>query len=138
VGIIVLATRAPGRSAASVSWQSRAAHAYEKGGALDGAVRATEREGAFLERDGPRWHDIQRRADDLTEALYSLRETALTEERRAQVADALASLQSVRYAMDAQRGPGGAGAQQSGALHSRLLALESSLNAFRMPGDRLR
>lgn len=111
-----------------MNWRSRASHAYEQGGAFDGAVREGERQGAFLDPDGARWHDIQHRADDLTEALYILRETAPTGRRRAQVADALASLQAVRYGLDAQRAPDGAGAQQNGTLHSRLIALESLLN----------
>ena len=137
VGIIVLAARSPGRSDEAVNWRSRAAHTYQQGGAFDSAVREGEHQGAFLDRDGARWHDIEHRAHDLTEALYILRETALTEGRRAQVDDALASLQAVRYALDAEGAPGGATAQQSETLHSRLLALESSLNALRVPDDPL-
>lgn len=138
VGIIVLATRSPGSSAAAVNWRVRAADAYKEGGHFDSAVREGERQGAFLDPDGAAWHHIQHRADNLTEALYILRETARTEGRRAQVADALAALQAVRYALDAERAQGRAGAQQSGALHSGLLALESSLNALRVADDPLR
>ena len=137
VGIIVLATRSPGSSAAAVNWRVRAADAYKEGGHFDSAVREGERQGAFLDPDGARWHDIQHRADNLTEALYILRETARTEGRRAQVADALAALQSVRYALDAERAQGRAGEQQSGAIRSGLLALESSLNAMRAGDDPL-
>jgi hypothetical protein len=138
VGIIVLATRSPGRSAAAVNWRVRAADAYKEGGHFDSAVREGEYQGAFLDPDSARWHDIQHRADNLTQALYILRETATTEGSRAQVADALAALQAVRYALDAERTQGRAGAQQSGALHSGLAALESSLNALRVPDDPLR
>ncbi len=138
VGIIVLATRSPGSSAAAVNWRVRAADAYKEGGHFDSAVREGERQGAFLDPDGAAWHHIQNRADNLTEALYILRETARTEGRRAQVADALAALQAVRRALDAQSAPGGAAARQSGALHSGLLALESSLNALRVADDPLR
>ena len=139
LGIILWATRGPSRSsAAAASWRSRATDAYATGAALDGAVRAAERRGAPTEGTGGRWSDIQRRADDLTQRLYAMRETAPTEERRGQVADALAALQGVRYAVDAQRAPGGAGAQQSGPLHARLSDLESALNELRMPDDRLR
>jgi hypothetical protein len=53
------------------------------------------------------------------------------------VEDALAALQAVRYALDAEVAPGAAGAQQSGTLNSRLLALESSLNALRVPNGPL-
>lgn len=139
LGIIFFATRGPSRSSvAAASWRSRAEDAYAAGGALDRAVRAAERQGAFTEGNSARWHDIQRHADDLTQRLYAMRETAPNEERRGQVADALAALQGVRYAVDAQRAPGGAGAQQSGPLHARLLDLESSLNELRLPDDPIR
>jgi hypothetical protein len=138
VVVIVLATRSPGRSDEAVLWRSRVAHTYEQGGTFDRAVREGERQGAFLDRDGASWQHIQHRADDLTQALYVLREEARTAGRRAQVDDALTSLQAVRYALDAEGAPGGATAQQSGVLHSRLAALESSLNALRVPEDPLR
>ena len=138
VVIIVLATRSPGGSDQAVLWRSRTAHTYEQGGAFDSAVREGERQGAYLDPDGAAWHHIQNRAHDLTEALYILREEARTEGQRAQVEDALAALQAVRYALDAQVAPGAAGAQQSGTLNSRLAALESSLNALRVPNDPLR
>ena len=139
LGIIYFATRGPSRSSvAAASWRSRAEDAYAAGAALDRAVRSAERQGAFTEGTSARWYDIQRYADDLTQRLYAMRETAPNEERRGQVADALAALQGVRYAVDAQRAPGGAGAQQSGPLHARLLDLESSLNELRLPDDPIR
>jgi hypothetical protein len=137
VGIIVLATRSPGRSDQAVLWRSRTAHTYEQAGAFDSAVREGEHQGAYLDRDGAAWHHIQNRAHDLTEALYILREEARTEGQRAQVEDALAALQAVRYALDAEGAPGAASAQQSETLHARLAALESSLNALRVPNDPL-
>jgi hypothetical protein len=137
VVIIVLATRSPGGSDQAVLWRSRTAHTYEQGGAFDSAVREGEHQGAYLDPDGAAWHHIQNRAHNLTEALYILREEARTEGQRAQVEDALAALQAVRYALDAQVAPGAAGAQQSETLHARLAALESSLNALRVPNDPL-
>jgi len=130
--IIVLATRSPGGSDEAVLWRSRTEHTYEQGGAFDRAVREGQRQGAFLDPDGAAWHHIQNRAHDLSEALYVLREEARTERQSAQVEDALAALQAVRYALDAEVAPGAAGAQQSGTLDSRLRALESSLNALRV------
>jgi hypothetical protein len=135
--IIVLATRSPGGSDEAVLWRSRTAHTYEQGGAFDSAVREGERQGAYLDRNGAAWHHIQNRAHDLTEALYILREEALTEGQRAQVEDALAAMQAVRYALDAEGAPGAASAQQSETLHARLAALESSLNALRVPNGPL-
>ena len=140
LGIILLATRSPGRarsSAAVDSWHSRAVNVYAKGAALDGAVRAAERHGVFTEAAGARWADLQRRADDLTEALYTMRETAPTEHRRVQVENAILSLRDLRDALDAQRSPGDAGSLRGGVISSRLSAVESSLNALRIPDDRL-
>jgi hypothetical protein len=140
LGIILLATRSPARgrpSAAAASWRSRAVDAYAKGAAFDGAVRAAERQGVSTEAASIRWADLQRRADDLTEALYTMRETAPTEHRRIQVENAILSLRAVRDAMDAQRSPGEASSQQGGVLRSRLSALESSLNALRVPDNPL-
>ncbi len=137
VVIIVLATRSPGGSDEAVLWRSRTGHTYEQGGAFDSAVREGERQGAYLDRNGAAWHHIQNRAHDLTEALYILREEALTEGQRAQVEDALAAMQAVRYALDAEGAPGAASAQQSETLHARLAALESSLNALRVPNGPL-
>ena len=133
--IIVLATRSPGRSDEAVLWRSRTEHTYEQGGAFDSAVREGQRQGAFRDPDGAAWHHIQNRAHDLTEALYVLREEARTERQSAQVEDALSALQAVRYALDAEVASGAAGAQQSGTLDSRLRALESSLNALRVPDN---
>jgi hypothetical protein len=137
VVIIVLATRSPGGSDEAVLWRSRTGHTYEQGAAFDTAVREGERQGAYLDRDGAAWHHIQNRAHDLTEALYILREEARTEGQRTQVEDALAAMQAVRYALDAEGAPGAASAQQSETLHARLAALESSLNALRVPNGPL-
>lgn len=139
LGIILLATRSPARarpSAAGAGWRPRAVDVYAKGAAFDGAVRAAERQGVFTEAAGIRWADLQRRADDLTEALYALRETAPTEHRRVQVENAILSLRAVRDTMDAQRSSGGASSPQGGVLHARLSDLESSLNTLRVPDDR--
>jgi hypothetical protein len=100
-------------------------------------VRAAERQGVFADTASVGWVDLERRADDLTETLYTIRETAPSEHRRVQVERAILSLRAVRDAMDAQRSPGGAGSQPSAVLRSRLSALESSLNALRVPDDRL-
>src|SRR5580658_7704978 len=92
------------RSAAAGSWRSRVIDAYAKGSALHDAMSVAETPGALGAYDaGARWADIQRRADDLTQTLYALREAAPDDESRARVADVLVSLQAVRSAMDAER-----------------------------------
>ena len=61
-----------------------------------------------------RWSDIQRRADDLAQTLYALREEVPQHSPDgARIADTLASLQAVRSAMDAERAPGGASLEQA-------------------------
>ena len=80
---------------------------------------------------GARWADIQRRADDLNQELYALRETAPGETERLQVADALAALHAVRSAMDAERAAGAAGPDPR--VPGLLQAFEASLRALRSP-----
>jgi hypothetical protein len=140
LGIILLATRSPARRrspAETSNWHSRAVDAYAKGAAFDGAVRTAERLDVSTEAAGIHWADLRRRADDLTEVLYAMRETAPTEHRRDQVENAILSLRAVRDAFEAQRPPGGASSGQGGVLRSQLSALESALNALRSPDDRL-
>jgi hypothetical protein len=72
-GWIVHASRR--RSATAAGWQSRLIDAYAKGSALHDAMAVAESPGQFAAPDAAgRWTDIQRRADDLTQELYSLRE----------------------------------------------------------------
>jgi hypothetical protein len=123
------------RSAAAGSWRSRVIDAYAKGSALHDAMSVAETPGALGAYDaGARWSDIQRRADDLAQTLYALREAAPDDEGRARVADVLVSLQAVRSAMDAERAPGGAGARQAEVARERLAFFEMSLRALR-PSD---
>jgi hypothetical protein len=133
VGLIVLIVRSAGRrSAAAAGWQSRIIDAYAQGSALHDAMSVAEAPGALAAGDAAaRWGDIQRRSDDLAQTLYALRESAPDEENRARAADALASLQAVRSAMDAERAPGGAGAEYAEVVRSRLRTFEASLRALR-------
>ena len=55
------------------------------------------------------------------------------EESRGAVADVLASLQAVRSAMDAERMPGRADAQQAEVARERLALFEVSLRSLRGP-----
>jgi len=133
VGLIVLIVRSAGRrSATAAGWQSRIIDAYAQGSALHDAMSVAETPGALAAGDAAaRWGDIQRRSDDLAQTLYALRESAPDEENRARAADALASLQAVRSAMDAERAPGGAGAEYAEVVRSRLRTFEASLRALR-------
>lgn len=120
------------RSAATAGWQSRLIDAYAKGSALHDAMVVAEAQGDLASSDArARWYDIQRRADDLAQTLYALREAAPDPEDQAGIGDVLASLQAVRSAMDAERAPGGARQELAEVVRRRLYAFESSLRALR-------
>jgi hypothetical protein len=133
IGLILLIVRLVGRhSAAAAGWRSKVIDVYAKGSALYDAMSVAETPGALAANDAAaRWYDIQRRADDLAQNLYRLRETAPNEDDRGRVADVLATLQAARSAMDAERAPGGAGPQQAEIARRRLLDFEASLRALR-------
>lgn len=140
IGLIVLISRASRRrSRAGGDWQARVIDAYAKGSALHDAMSVAEAPGALYAADaGARWSDIQRRADDLTQTLYALREAAPDDRSRALISDLLTSLQVVRSAMDAERAAGtGAGEQQAQVARSRLSSFEASLRALRNPDERV-
>jgi len=129
-GWIVHASRR--RSATAAGWQSRLIDAYAKGSALHDAMAVAESPGQFWAPDAAgRWTDIQRRADDLTQELYSLREAVPDDGDRARIADTLVSLQAARSAMDAERAPGGPDPQQAEVVRGRLDSFEMSLRALR-------
>jgi hypothetical protein len=132
-GLIALIARSGRRrSAAAAGWRSRLIDAYAKGSALHDAMSVAEAPGEFASPNAAaRWADIQRRADDLTQTLYSLREAVPDEDDRARIADTLASLQAVRSAMSAERAPGGADPRQAEVVRSRLYSFEMSLRALR-------
>jgi hypothetical protein len=129
-GWIVHASRR--RSATAAGWQSRLIDAYAKGSALHDAMAVAESPGQFAAPDAAgRWTDIQRRADDLTQELYSLREAVPDDGDRARIADTLVSLQAARSAMDAERAPGGPDPRQAEVVRGRLDSFEMSLRALR-------
>ena len=139
LGVLILAgliawivTSGRRRSAATAGWRSRLIDAYAKGSALHDAMVVAEAQGDLASSDArARWYDIQRRADDLAQTLYALREAAPDPEDQAGIGDVLASLQAVRSAMDAERAPGGARQEMAEVVRRRLYAFESSLRALR-------
>ncbi len=118
-----------------------AADVFAKGSALHDAVYAASLPGPSGRGGWPgqsgagnasaRWADIQRRADDLTQTLYALREAAPTEDERARVDDVLASLQALRSAT--QTGDVSTGGLYSGNLQTRLQYFQAALQALREP-----
>ena len=126
-----------GSATAAADWRSRLVDAYAQGSALRDAMSVAETPGAMTAADaGTRWADIQRRADDLAQTLYALRESVPDPADQMRIADTLASLQAARSAMDAERVPGGAGPWQAEVVRGRLDAFESSLQALRADDQR--
>jgi hypothetical protein len=124
------------RSAHAAGQRSRLIDAYAKGSALHDAMSVAEAPGALVAPDArARWADIQRRADDLAQTLYGLRETVQDPADQARIADVLVSLQAVRSAMDAERTPGGASPNQAEVVRSRLYAFDLSVRALRGSGQ---
>jgi len=119
-------------------WRSRAIDAYAKGSALYDAMRLAEAPGALVAADAAaRWADIQRRADDLAQALYAMREAAPDEDKRMRTADVLAALQGVRSAMAAERGTDVSQVPPPDLVRSRLASFGASLQALREPDDKM-
>jgi hypothetical protein len=133
IAVMWLIIRSSGRrSAKATGWRSSVIDAYAKGSALLDAMSVAEGPGALGAADsGARWTDIQRRAADLAQVLYRLRESAPDEDARMQVADVLGSLQAVRSAMTAERAPEGAPPGQAQVVRSRLFAFDSALRRLR-------
>ncbi len=131
---VLIARRSGRRSATTADWRSRTIDAYARGSALYDAMSAAEAPGALAAADAPaRWADIQRRADDLTQELYALRESARGELNRGRVEDVLGSLQAVRSAMAAERGQAGVGPPQSGRVYALLRDFAVRLRELRDP-----
>ena len=144
LGIILLATRSPGRSPGggtpaatrpppmpTSGWHAKVTEVYSEGASLDHAVRAVARQDAFT--DAALFSDLQRRIYHLTETLYGMRDTAPTQTRRAQVVNALLTLEAVTDLVNARRTPEGASSPQGMGVNSRLAAMESALNDLRVP-----
>ena len=134
VGLITLIVQSGRHRAARMrTWRAMVASAFAKGAALHDAVSAAGLPGAYgAGNGGGRWADIQRRADDLTQTLYGLREAAPGEQERARVDDALATLYALRTATQTgSTSP--AGGPDAGALRARLRDFEAALQALRDP-----
>jgi hypothetical protein len=138
IGIIVaviVARRSGRQSAVAGSWRPRVIDAYAKGAALYDAISVAERPSELAGEDrSARWYDIQHRMDDLTQELYSMRESAPDEDERARVSDVLGTLQALRSAMEAERAPGAvAASEHAEVVRSRMFAFDSALQALRPP-----
>ena len=134
VGLIALVSQAGRRRAARIrNWRAMAVDAFAKGAALHDAVSASGLPGPYGGGNADaRWADSQRRADDLTQTLYRLREAAPGTDERARVDDVLASLYALRSATQTgNMSP--SGDFNTGNLQARLRNFEAALQALREP-----
>jgi hypothetical protein len=133
IGLVILISQAVRRRATrNRTWRAMAVDAFAKGSALHDAVYAASLPGQYSAGNAAaRWADIQRRADDLTQALYALREAAPTEDERARADDVLVSLQALRSATQAGDVP--PGGQYASDLQTRLQYFQAALQALRAP-----
>ena len=132
VSWLIVAHRRRARSA--TEWQAQVIDAYAKGSALHDAMAAAETPGALAaDNAGLRWSDIQRRADDYSQLLYHMQQTAPGDQERLQIADLIASLQAARSAMDAERSGGVPDGSVSGLVRDRLAYFASALTSLRQP-----
>jgi len=134
--VVLIARTGRRRPKAADVWRSRALDAYAQGSALYDAMRMAEAPGALIAPDAAaRWADIQRRADDLGQVLYAMREAAPDEDKRMRTADVLAALQAVRTAMAAERGTDVSQVPPPDQVRSRLQSFRAALQALREPDN---
>ena len=125
------------RSRSATDWQAQVIDAYAKGSALHDAMAAAETPGALAaDNAGLRWSDIQRRADDYSQLLYRMQQTAPNDQERLRIGNLIASLQAARSAMDAERSGGIPDGSVSGLVRDRLAFFNSALTSLRQPDAR--
>jgi hypothetical protein len=97
-------------------------------------MAAAETPGAADSADATaRWSDIQRRADDFSQLLYALQETAPDDQDRVRIANVLASLQAARSAMDNERSTRDGTGTMASVVRDRLSFFMASLQELREP-----
>jgi hypothetical protein len=122
------------RSKAATNWDAKLIDAYAKGAALHDAMAAAETPGELAADNAAlRWSDIQRRADDYSQLLYGMQQTAPGDQERLIIADVLASLQAARSAMDAERAGSPTEASADGLVRHRLSLFATALGTLRRP-----
>lgn len=125
------------RAAIEADWRTRLINAYAKGSALYDAMAVAEMPEVLGAADAnTRWTEIQRRADDFGQLLYSLRESAHDEQERTAITAVLASLGPVLSAMAAERSVRGTNDLMVGVVRDRLSTFGMSLHSLRGPRAR--
>ena len=126
--IVAISQVGRGRADRRRAWRTRAADAYARGTSLTQSVQGASQASQYRDPSaGARWGDVQRRAEDLTRALQSLRELAPTTYDRARVDDVLNTLAQVQSASQA------ADPAAANRLQARIRDFEDTLQALRNP-----
>jgi hypothetical protein len=126
--IVAISQVGRGRADRRRAWRTRAADAYARGTSLTQSVQGASQASQYRDPSaGARWGDVQRRAEDLTRALQSMREFAPTTYDRARVDDVLNTLAQVQSASQ------GADPSAANRLQARIRDFEDSLQALRNP-----
>ena len=126
--IVAISQVGRGRADRRRAWRTRAADAYARGTSLTQSVQGASQASQYRDPSaGARWGDVQRRAEDLTRALQSLREFAPTTYDRARVDDVLNTLAQVQSASQA------ADPAAANRLQARIRDFEDTLQALRNP-----
>jgi hypothetical protein len=112
-------------TSSAADWRTRVIDVYAEGQALHDAIWTSPRRGQPADgAAGPRSSGIELRADNLTQHLYTLRESAPDEVQRTRIVDVLVALQAVRSAMEAPAD-----------LERRLAVFQSALRGLRASAD---
>ena len=123
--IVYSARRRSAAAAAAADWRTRVIDVYAEGQALHDAIWTSPWRGQSADgAASPRSSGIELRADNLTQHLYTLRESAPDEVQHARIVDVLAALQAVRSAMEAPAD-----------LEGRLAVFQSALRGLRASAD---
>jgi hypothetical protein len=138
-GIIWFARSSSRRTDAAAAWRTRRLNAYAEGAALHDAILSATSGAAAPGLSGPpdqtrsdlQWAEIQRRANDLTQRLYQLRESAPDQDGQLRTERVLASLQALRSAMDTERASGPVHGMTADITRERLNDFRVSLYALR-------
>jgi hypothetical protein len=136
-GIIWFARSSSRRTDAAAAWRTRRLNAYAEGAALHDAILSATSGAAAQGLTGPadqaQWAEIQRRANDFTQRLYQLRESAPDQDGQLRTERVLASLQALRSAMDSERASGPVHGMTADITRERLSDFRVSLYALRDP-----
>jgi hypothetical protein len=123
--IVYSARRRSAAAAAAADWRTKVIDVYAEGQALHDAIWTSPWRGQSADgAASPRSSGIELRADNLTQHLYTLRESAPDEVQRAHIVDVLVALQAVRSAMEAPAD-----------LEGRLAVFQSALRGLRASAD---